>query len=216
MGCGRVGAKLATDLDAEGHSVSVIDHTSASFARLPDSFAGNTVLGVGFDRDTLIRAGVERATAFAAVSSGDNSNIIAARVARETFNVENVVARIYDPRRAEIYQRLGIPTVATVAWTAAETLHRMLPERVREEWRDASGQVALGEFAVNPGWIGMSYVNLARAVDITIAVVNRFGDGVRPHPDLMVQEDDRIHAMYDVNRVEEIEAALAAPPAEAV
>ena len=97
MGCGRVGAKLATDLDREGHSVAVIDLDPASFVRLPDSFAGTTVKGVGFDRDTLIRAGVERARAFAAVSSGDNSNIIAARVARETFGVENVVARIYDP-----------------------------------------------------------------------------------------------------------------------
>lgn len=215
MGCGRVGAKLATDLDAEGHSVAVIDQDAASFARLPNSFAGISVRGVGFDRDTLIRAGIERASAFAAVSSGDNSNIIAARVARETFSVENVVARIYDPRRAEIYQRLGIPTVATVAWTAAETLHRMLPERVREEWRDPSGTVALGEFAVDPGWIGMSYTDLARSVDITIAVVNRFGGGVRPHPDLVVQQDDRIHVMYDVARVEQIESILAAPPGDA-
>lgn len=215
MGCGRVGAKLATDLDAEGHSVAVIDQDSASFARIPDSFAGITVRGVGFDRDTLIRAGIERAVAFAAVSSGDNSNIIAARVARETFGVENVVARIYDPRRAEIYQRLGIPTVATVAWTAAETLHRMLPERVREEWRDPSGQVGLGEFAIDPGWIGHTYLTLERTADVTLAVVDRFGGGVRPHPDLVVQEDDRAYVMYDLTRVDEIEAILAAPPNEA-
>lgn len=214
MGCGRVGAKLATDLDHEGHSVAVVDQDAVSFARLPDAFAGITVRGVGFDRDTLIRAGIERAAAFAAVSSGDNSNIIAARVARETFGVDNVVARIYDPRRAEIYQRLGIPTVATVAWTAAETLHRMLPERVREEWRDASGTIALGEFAVDPGWIGLPYAHLARAADVTVAVVNRFGVGVRPHPDLIVQQDDRVHVMYDVARVEEIESLLAAPPGE--
>jgi trk system potassium uptake protein TrkA len=215
MGCGRVGAKLATDLDAEGHSVAVIDQDAASFSRIPDSFAGITVRGVGFDRDTLIRAGIERAVAFAAVSSGDNSNIIAARVARETFGVENVVARIYDPRRAEIYQRLGIPTVATVAWTAAETLHRMLPERVREEWRDPSGQVGLGEFALDPGWIGHRYLDVERAADVTLAVVDRFGGGVRPHPDLVVQEDDRAYVMYDLARVDEIEATLAAPPGEA-
>lgn len=212
MGCGRVGAKLATDLDVEGHSVAVIDLDSAAFARLPDSFAGITVQGVGFDRDTLMRAGVERAVAFAAVSSGDNSNIIAARVARETFRVENVVARIYDPRRAEVYQRLGIPTVATVAWTAAETLHQMLPERVREEWRDPSGTVALGEFAVNPAWIGRRYSRLAQAADVTITVVNRFGGGVRPHPDLVVQDEDRLHVMYEVGRAEEIESILANGP----
>ena len=118
---------MARDLDIEGHSVAVIDQNAASFSRLPDSFEGLTVTGVGFDRDTLQRAGIERAVAFAAVSSGDNSNIIAARVAREQFNVSNVVARIYDPRRAEIYQRLGIPTVATVAWTTAEMMHRLMP-----------------------------------------------------------------------------------------
>ncbi|MCB0916028.1 MAG: TrkA family potassium uptake protein [Actinobacteria bacterium] len=214
MGCGRVGAKLATDLDLEGHSVAVIDQDDAAFGRLPDSFAGITVKGVGFDRDAMIRAGVERAVAFAAVSSGDNSNIIAARVARETFGVENVVARIYDPRRAEVYQRLGIPTVATVAWTAAETLHQMLPERVREEWRDPSGTIALGEFAVDAGWIGTLYSTLARTADVTLAVVNRFGQGLLPHPDLVVQQDDRVHLMYEVARAEDVESILASAPVE--
>ena len=114
MGCGRVGSTLAETLDAQGASVSVIDQESTAFRRLQPSFSGQTVTGVGFDREVLIEAGIERASAFAAVSSGDNSNIVAARVARETFGVENVVARIYDPRRAEVYQRLGISTVATV------------------------------------------------------------------------------------------------------
>lgn len=214
LGCGRVGAKLATDLDAVGHSVAVIDQDAAAFARLPDSFSGITVRGVGFDRDTLIRAGIERAVAFAAVSSGDNSNIIAARVASENFQVENVVARIYDPRRAEIYQRLGIPTVATVAWTAAETLHKMLPERSREEWRDASGNIALAEFRVDPGWIGRTYSSLGSAAGIRVTNIDRFGEGHLPHPDLIVQQDDRMHAMYELARVEQIEAILGAPPGE--
>lgn len=214
MGCGRVGAKLATDLDLEGHSVAVIDQDADAFSRLPDSFAGITVKGVGFDRDTMVRAGVERAVAFAAVSSGDNSNIIAARVAREIFHVANVVARIYDPRRAEVYQRSGIATVATVAWTAAEMLHQMLPERVREEWRDPSGDIALGEFALDEGWIGTSYAKLTRKADVSLAVVNRFGQGLRPHPDLVVQQDDRVHLMYAVDRAEDVESILASPPVE--
>lgn len=214
MGCGRVGSTLARSLEDRNHTVSIIDSDPDAFRRLGPGFNGDKVTGQGFDQEVLEKAGVRRADAFAAVSSGDNSNIIAARVARETFGVDNVVARIYDPRRAEIYQRLGIPTVATVAWTAAETLHRMLPERVREEWRDASGTIALGEFAVDPGWIGLPYAHLARAADVTVAVVNRFGVGVRPHPDLIVQQDDRVHVMYDVARVEEIESLLAAPPGE--
>src|ERR1035437_2246445 len=116
MGCGRVGSTLALSLERQGHDVAVIDSNSAAFR------------GLGFDRDTLIEAGVENAYAFAAVSSGDNSNILAARVARETYGVEHVVARIYDPGRAAIYQRLGIPTVGTVRWTSDQMLRRLLPQ----------------------------------------------------------------------------------------
>ncbi|WP_029391785.1 potassium channel family protein, partial [Streptomyces xiaopingdaonensis] len=118
MGCGRVGAELAQTLEQEGHTVAVVDRDPSAFRRLGHRFGGRRVTGVGFDRDTLREAGIEEAGAFAAVSSGDNSNVIGARVARETFGVEHVAARIYDPRRAEVYQRLGIPTVATVRWTA--------------------------------------------------------------------------------------------------
>ena len=129
MGCGRVGSSLAHILEAQGHSVAVIDSNESAFRRLGAGFAGRRVTGIGFDRDTLREAGIEQAQAFAAVSSGDNSNIVAARVARETFGVDNVVARIYDPGRAEVYQRLGIPTVATVRWTADQMLRRLLPAR---------------------------------------------------------------------------------------
>src|SRR5580765_8682027 len=154
MGCGRVGASLARSLERAGHEVAVIDQEESAFRRLGTSFEGRCVTGVGFDRDTLIEAGIEDAYAFAAVSSGDNSNILAARVARETFGVENVVARIYDPRRAEIYQRLGIPTVATVRWTADQMLRRLLPAGAEEHWRDPSGTVVLAEVHLSPAWVG--------------------------------------------------------------
>ena len=127
MGCGRVGATLGAELDALGHSVAVVDQAAKAFRRLPADFGGRTVTGMGFDREVLEEAGIRGADAFAAVSSGDNSNILAARVARETFGVTNVVARIYDPRRAAVYQRLGIPTVATVTWTADQMMRRLLP-----------------------------------------------------------------------------------------
>src|SRR5689334_4775762 len=150
MGCGRVGSALALQLERGGVDVAIIDSDPGAFRRLHADFAGRRVTGVGFDRDTLLEAGIEQATAFAAVSSGDNSNIIAARVARETFGVENVVARIYDARRAEVYQKLGIPTVATVRWTADQVMRRLLPAGTLSEWRDPSGQVALAEVAVSP------------------------------------------------------------------
>ena len=128
MGCGRVGSSLAIELEAAGHSVAIIDQAREAFRRLGPNFKGQTVTGVGFDRDTLLEAGIEKADAFAAVSNGDNSNILAARVARETYGVQNTVARIYDPGRAEIYQRLGIPTVATVIWATDQIMRRIVPE----------------------------------------------------------------------------------------
>jgi trk system potassium uptake protein len=140
MGCGRVGSALSLRLIELGHSVAIIDKDETAFLALGDDFTGQKVLGVGFDRDTLIEAGIEKAQAFAAVSSGDNSNIVSARVARENFNVPLVVARIYDPRRAKVYERLGIPTVASVAWTTDQVLRRLLPLRcarrmARSKWK---------------------------------------------------------------------------------
>ena len=139
------GSTLAHSLEQQGHTVAVIDQDPTAFRRLGRTSSGRRVAGIGFDRDTLREAGIEEAEAFAAVSSGDNSNIIAARVARETFGVDNVVARIYDPGRAEVYQRLGIPTVATVRWTADQMMRRLLPARRRAGWRDPSGGVRLAE-----------------------------------------------------------------------
>ena len=145
VGCGRVGSELAGTLERLGHTVAIIDKKKDAFRRLPKGFGGYRIVGFGFDRDTLEEAGVHDAGAFAAVTSGDNSNIMAARVARETFEVDRVVARIYDPRRAVIYQRLGIPTVATVSWTTDQVMRRLLPGESPADWTDASGGVGLVE-----------------------------------------------------------------------
>jgi len=127
MGCGRVGATLARALEHHGETVSVIDLNHESFRRLGPEFHGRTIVGAGYDRDVLLKAGIKTADGFAALSSGDNSNIIAARVVREEFGLANVVARIYDPARASLYQELGIPTVAPVRWAAAQAMGHLLP-----------------------------------------------------------------------------------------
>ncbi|WP_162907786.1 potassium channel family protein, partial [Allorhizocola rhizosphaerae] len=163
MGCGRVGSTLAHNLEARGHSVAVIDQDGDAFRRLSSDFAGLTVTGIGFDRDVLIQAGIEHADAFAAVSSGDNSNIISARLARETFGVQRVVARIYDQRRAEVYERLGIPTVATVRWTADRIVRHLVPEGLAELWRDPTSTVAIVETPFHPDWIGRPLTALETA-----------------------------------------------------
>lgn len=212
MGCGRVGSDLARTLTQSGHSVAVIDQKAAAFERLGPDFAGTTVLGVGFDRGRLIEAGIEKADAFAAVSSGDNSNIIAARVARETFGIRRVVARIYDPGRAEIYTRLGIPTVATVRWTADQMLRRLLPEHRSDDWRDPSGRVVVAELALAPQWVGRSFEQLELESGSRVVVVNRYGEGFIPNAGSVIQEDDIVHTAAAADDLERIRAIYARPP----
>src|ERR1700735_5727575 len=154
MGCGRVGSTLAHILEGRGASIAVIDRDPDAFRKLRSSFKGDKITGIGFDRTVLTQAGTERAAAFAAVSSGDNSNILSARVAREVFGGQRVAARIYDPRRAEVYERLGIPTVATVRWTADQILRNPLPKNTEPLWRDATGKIVLSQVSVCPDWIG--------------------------------------------------------------
>jgi trk system potassium uptake protein TrkA len=194
MGCGRVGSSLARQLGRAGHSVAVIDRDPASFRRLGSEFHGQQVIGMGFDRDVLLAARIMEAHAFAAVSSGDNSNIIAARVAREQFNVEKVVARIYDAKRAQVYERLGIPTVATVPWTTDRLLRMIIPEGLISEWRDPSGTVTIVNLPYHRHWIGRALTELDAAVGVHAAFVVRFGRGPLPTADTVVQDGDLIYA----------------------
>jgi trk system potassium uptake protein len=215
MGCGRVGSTLAETLDAQGATIAVIDQENAAFRRLPPTFGGRTVTGVGFDREVLVEAGIERASAFAAVSSGDNSNIVAARVARETFGVENVVARIYDPRRAEVYQRLGISTVATVRWTADQMMRRIRPAGAESEWTDASGTVRLAEVHVSPAWIGQLLTRIETLTPARVAFLTRLGEGMIPGPDTVLQEGDLLHVLSRATDMDAIGDILdQAPPHE--
>lgn len=212
MGCGRVGATLALSLEGRGHSVAVIDQNPEAFRRLDASFEGKKVTGLGFDRDTLAGAGIEDAFAFAAVSDGDNSNILAARVVRETFGVQNVVARIYDPHRAEIYQRLGIPTVATVRWTADQVLRRLLPMGAQDQYRDASGHISLAQVDVHAGWIGRPLRAIEAATGARVAYVTRYGDGILPAADTVLQENDVLHVLQRVEDMDDVERVLGTAP----
>jgi trk system potassium uptake protein len=193
MGCGRVGSTLARSLEDRSHTVAVIDNNADSFRRLGPTFSGAKVLGIGFDQTVLKEAGIAEADAFAAVSSGDNSNIIAARVARETFGIQQVVARIYDPGRAEVYQRLGITTVATVKWTADQVLRRLLPVGAEPDFRDPSGTIRLDAVPVNPSWTGQRMVTFQEQSGSRIAWIDRLGEGVLPGRETVLQEGDIMH-----------------------
>lgn len=209
MGCGRVGSTLAMSLEAQGHSVAVIDQNEAAFRRLGAAFEGRRVTGVGFDRDTLRAAGIDRAYAFAAVSSGDNSNILSARVARETFDVEHVVARIYDPGRAEIYQRLGIPTVATVKWTADQVMRRLVPSGAVPVHTDVSGAVTLAEIPTDPSWVGTPLVKLEAITGARVAYLTRLGEGMLPVKNTVLQDGDLLQMLVRTDRLAALEQLLA-------
>jgi trk system potassium uptake protein TrkA len=212
MGCGRVGSLLALELEAAGHSVAIIDQSKDAFRRLGTDFKGRTITGVGFDRDTLLEAGIEGADAFAAVSNGDNSNILAARVARESFGVTNVVARIYDPGRAEIYQRLGIPTVATVIWATDQILRRLTPEGTRSEWRDASGTVQLCEVHPHIEWFGHPISEIESATGARVAFLTRLGEGFIPEANTVLQDGDLVHMAILDSTLTSVEKTLAESP----
>lgn len=208
VGCGRVGAGLASILEDLGHSVAVVDKAQKAFRRLPEGFSGTTVLGVGFDRDRLREAGIEEAGALAAVTSGDNSNIMVARTAREVFGLERVVARIYDPRRAAIYEKLGIPTIATVQWTTDRVMRRILPDATATEWTDPSANVVLVERPVSDTWAGRRLADLDVAGLARVAALSRLGVGQVPTPDVVTQEGDVVYMSVAVDRIAELDAHL--------
>jgi len=211
MGCGRVGSTIAHILEEQNHSVAVIDQDPDAFRKLTASFKGSKITGIGFDRDVLIEAGIEHADAFAAVSSGDNSNVISARVVRESFGIERVVARIYDPRRAEVYQRLGIPTVATVRWTADQMLRKLLPEGAEPLWRDPTGAIVLAEVAYSDHWLGEKVTALEESARARIAFIARLGEAMIPSPSTVLQEGDVLHVVAEDRDLERIAGAFARP-----
>ncbi|MBN9755684.1 Trk system potassium uptake protein TrkA [Pseudonocardia sp. Ae406_Ps2] len=214
MGCGRVGASLASGLERLGHEVAVIDRDPQAFRRLGPDFRGRQVVGFGFHRSVLDEAGLESAGAFAAVSSGDNSNIIAARVARESYGVGKVVARIYDAKRAAVYERLGIPTVATVPWTTDRLLRMLLPDGVATAWREPTGTVAVLPLPLHENWVGRPIRDLERATSSRVAFIVRFGTGVLPTKDTTVQHEDTVYVAAVSGTVSDVTAAAAAPPEE--
>lgn len=213
IGCGRVGSELANRLSAEGHSIAIIDKSERSFRRLPEKFTGKTVVGFGFDRDHLLQAGVLHADAVAAVTSGDNSNILSARIAKETFAIKNVVARIYDPRRAVIYQRLGIQTVATVTWTTEQAIRRLIPDSVNPEWSDPAGKILLVERNL-PDELCGSRIETLNGKHARVVMVTRANTARLLSPDLIGQEGDVLHILVERDALKDFDQHLATKEAE--
>lgn len=208
VGCGRVGSSVATRLVNEGHDVVVIDRKVDAFRRLGDNFGGRTLVGVGFDRDVLTEAGISPESAVAAVTSGDNSNILIARVARETFGVSHVVARIYDPLRASIYQRLGIATVATVSWASERVLRQLIAVDTSKDWIDPTAKFTMLERAVPATGAGLSVSELEAACSGRVALLGRNGSSSIPAGNALLQQDDQLHVVIANEHADKLETAL--------
>jgi trk system potassium uptake protein len=204
MGCGRVGSELAARLSARGHTIAVIDKNPNAFRNLRYGSDVQKVHGYGFDEEVLEEAGVRRAGAFVAVSNGDNSNIVAARLSRERFDVPNVIARIYDPRRAEIYQRLGIPTVATVKWTTDQIMRQLIPDQVASDWKDPSEGISLVTMVLPPSWAGWRIEDVESDGHRRVVAVTRIGRARIVTPSFILQEGDQVHLAVDDDGLDEL------------
>lgn len=213
VGCGRVGSSLARELCESGNTVAVIDRKADAFLRLGDEFSGQTVVGIGFDPDVLVAAGIDRADALVAVTNGDNSNIMIARVGRERFKVQRVVTRIYDPKRAEIYERLGIATVATVKWTAERIMRRIVADRPSVEWVDPSAELVLVERVATDEWVTERVTRLNEG-PARVVGVRRYGKAYIASDDLLVQQGDVLYLAVLQTEVADMDAFIAKGPVE--
>ncbi|HVL50329.1 MAG TPA: TrkA family potassium uptake protein [Actinomycetota bacterium] len=209
VGCGRVGAELARVLEGRGYTVSIIDKDPNAFEqRVLPGFSGKKLVGMGFDQEILEEAGIQQAQIFASVTRGDNSNIVSARIAKEHYNVPKVAALIYDPRRAQMYERLGIATVATVAWATDQILARVLPSAKSVEWTIGSGEVVVIGFPAPPAFIGRPVEDLRDPAKARVVALTRFGDTQIPDLKTIIQEGDMIHLAVARSALPEMEERL--------
>ncbi len=208
MGCGRVGEQLARLMANEGHEVAVIDYNPTALQRLGPDFRGEAYLGVGFDREVLIQAGIQRSDAFAATSSSDNANIVAARIARTVFHVPKVVARLYDPRRAEIYRRLGLVTISSTTWGAGRIRELLVHDELNPVFTMGSGEAVLLNVEVPAQLVGRTVRDLSVPGEIIVAGVTRDDRAVVPTHGTMFREGDTLHLSVLAAAMERVEALL--------
>lgn len=212
MGCGRVGALVADQLDAAGHSVAIIDQDSGSFRRLSSEFSGQRVTGNGFDLATLKKARIQDAYAFAAVSNGDNSNVIATRTVAEEFKVPHVVARVSDPERAQLYERLGIPTISAAKRISRAVIKRLLPPNASMVWADDTGSVSIVAVRPSEHWYGVSFPDLEDATLGRISFVSRLSEILVAQNYMVVQEDDELFIAVEGTDPTEVRSILMNAP----
>jgi len=205
VGCGRVGSQLATSLSIEGHEVSIIDKDPSAFRRLGRAFRGRAIQGVGFDRDILVEAGIERADAFTAVTNGDNTNIVSSLIARDIFHVPHVVTRIADPLRADIYRRFGIPTISPTTWGANEIREILLHFGLASRFTFGNGEVEMVEIRVTPHLEGHRVVELTSPPEFQVVSIVRLGSAFIPTSGTELKKDDLVYIAVSAGAMAKLE-----------
>ncbi len=208
IGCGRLGSVLAQTLSMRGHAVTAVDNDPASFERLGPAFKGQTVLGVGFDRDLLLQAGIERADGLAAVTTSDDTNVVTARLASLVFRVPRVVARVYDPRKAEIYRRLGLQTISPVSLGTDLLAELLTFSQLKTILSLGSGEVGIVEAEVPPLLVGRTATALTIPGEVHLVAVSRSSKTFLPTPATVFQQGDLIHLAVLAASTEQLEALL--------
>jgi trk system potassium uptake protein TrkA len=208
VGCGRVGASAAASLNRAGHSVVVIDRNANAFRLLPRTFAGRKLQGMSYDRAVLEEADIERADGLVAVTSGDNTNIIVARVAKEIYRVPDVVARIYDPQRADIYRRYGVTTFAPTAWSSGKIIEFLTSGYLEREISFGNGEVQLMSAWAPPHLVGKPITDLRIPGEIRVALIVRKGRGLIPVSGTVIEEEDQVHVVVHQSAVEKFQKMM--------
>lgn len=193
IGCGRLGAGLARTLVGRDHSVTVVDRDPLAFGLLGDRFAGQTVLGVGFDRDVLLQAGIDRADGVAAVTASDEANVVASRIARDIFRVPKVVARLYDGRKAEIYRRLGIQTIAPTVWGVSRIADLLVSSPLDTVYSIGTGEVDLVLVEVPSLLVGRTVRDLSVIGEVQVVTITRDNKTFLPTLGTLFREGDFLH-----------------------
>jgi len=203
VGCGRVGSELAKLLSSEGHNVVVIDRSQTSFERLGRTFNGLTLVGNGFDLELLKTAGITQAGAFCAVTNGDNTNLVAAQVAKKIFNVPKVIARVYDPKRANVYKALGLDVISGTILFASMLRDKIVESRF-SSYLIESGELGVLEIEAGKDLKGKSISQINLAGELIVATIRRVNGIVIPEPNTKVEEGDILLAVVKTNRLDKI------------
>jgi trk system potassium uptake protein len=208
MGCGRVGAEVSKLMSAEGHDVTVIDCDETVREQLGPAFRGRLVIGIGFDREVLLKAGIEHADAFAATSDSDNANIIAARIARNVFHVPKVVARLYDPKRAEIYRRLGLTTISSTAWGAERIREVLTHSELDAHGSFGNGEVTLHTLEAPPVLVGRTVHHVVVPGEVVVISITREDKAFLPSLGTEFREGDLVHFAVLASAMDRFETML--------